>query len=585
MAEHVADESSANLGSAGLAVYRVALTGHGTRRQRKCRGHNRADIGVANACVVVDIRFARGRRTAGGTRGAVAGARRGGAGVRATGRGVRGAAGRFRRAAGAVRRAGTRPGDRGDASVGGRTCAGTWTGWSPRSSTRSPPRPTVAMRWWRPACAGGGRRAVGGRKLGIHYVYASYHPTDLPSPHHRPPTFWRWSLPPDLTDNRVLWDLDAKNVNALFGATLNRHRSSIGLSPVDNVRDHAFTDHPWLAADPTLGPWPEPTDLLSSKPARGSCRTNARCRPSWWRSWTPAHHRYTWGSAACHCALPRTSPRVAIEAIRAQGHRALALAGWAELALDRRPRRLLRRRRGQPAGAVRPGGRRRAPRRRRHDDDGSPGLARPRSCYRRGRTSCTGPAGWSTWASAPVTTVGPRPSSPCRPRLRPPLSPETRARASAVAGSDPHRRGDGGREAAAGRGQPGKVRGARLSARVSAAAPNRRAPSSPSSAARRRRRRRARCPAPRTRAPAEYHSMCADAGRRQRLVQLLGVVGRERRVVLGATHVHRGLIRSASRCGLSAVSVTSPPPWKDAAAATRSGTRPATTSEVRPPMQ
>jgi vancomycin aglycone glucosyltransferase len=26
---------------------------------------------------------------------------------------------------------------------------------------------------------------------------------------------------------------------------------------VDNVRAHILTDHPWLAADPILGPWQE----------------------------------------------------------------------------------------------------------------------------------------------------------------------------------------------------------------------------------------------------------------------------------------------------------------------------------------
>src|SRR5690349_8949335 len=40
---------------------------------------------------------------------------------------------------------------------------------------------------------------------------------------------------------------------------------------------------------------------------------------------------------------------------------------------DRRPGRLLRRRRGQPAGPVRPGGRRHPPWRRGHHDDGRPG--------------------------------------------------------------------------------------------------------------------------------------------------------------------------------------------------------------------
>src|SRR5438132_3080048 len=31
--------------------------------------------------------------------------------------------------------------------------------------------------------------------------------------------------------------------------------------PVDNVRAHILTGHPWLAADPALAPWPEPADL------------------------------------------------------------------------------------------------------------------------------------------------------------------------------------------------------------------------------------------------------------------------------------------------------------------------------------
>ena len=59
----------------------------------------------------------------------------------------------------------------------------------------------------------------------------------------------------------MLWNLDTENMNALFGEVINTHRASIGLPPVDNVRDHVFTDQPWLAADPSLGPWLEPADL------------------------------------------------------------------------------------------------------------------------------------------------------------------------------------------------------------------------------------------------------------------------------------------------------------------------------------
>jgi vancomycin aglycone glucosyltransferase len=109
-----------------------------------------------------------------------------------------------------------------------------------------------------PATAGA--RSVA-EKLGIRYVYVSYQPVTLPSPHHPPHPWPGRPLPPDVTDNRVLWDLDAQSMNALFGAALNTHRASIGLPPVDNVRDHVFTDDPWLATDPTLSPWQEPTDL------------------------------------------------------------------------------------------------------------------------------------------------------------------------------------------------------------------------------------------------------------------------------------------------------------------------------------
>ncbi|WP_319462769.1 hypothetical protein [Micromonospora sp. RTP1Z1] len=58
----------------------------------------------------------------------------------------------------------------------------------------------------------------------------------LPSPHPLPGR----PFPPDVTDNRVLWDLDARSYNALFGAALNIHRASLGQPPVDNVRDHVW---------------------------------------------------------------------------------------------------------------------------------------------------------------------------------------------------------------------------------------------------------------------------------------------------------------------------------------------------------
>ena len=105
-----------------------------------------------------------------------------------------------------------------------------------------------------------GARSVA-EKLGIRSVFVSYCPIFLPSPHHPPHPLPGRPFPPDVTDNRVLNGLDVQSYNALFGAALNTHRAAIGLPPVDNVRAHILTDHPWLAADPTLAPWQEPTDL------------------------------------------------------------------------------------------------------------------------------------------------------------------------------------------------------------------------------------------------------------------------------------------------------------------------------------
>lgn len=179
--------------------------------------------------------------------------------------------------------------------------------------------------------AAAGARSVA-EKLGLRYTYASYHPTDLPSPHHPPRSFWSSPLPLQLVDNRVLWDLDAQNVNALFGATLNGHRAAIGLPPLANVRDHAFTDHPLLATDPTLAPWQEPTDLRVVQTGAWLVADD-RPLPGELVAFLDA------GTAPVYLgfgSMPlRASKDIvgsAIEAIRAQGRRALLSHGWADIA-------------------------------------------------------------------------------------------------------------------------------------------------------------------------------------------------------------------------------------------------------------
>jgi len=99
-------------------------------------------------------------------------------------------------------------------------------------------------------------------KMGIPYVFAAYAPVVLPSPHHGPPPLppLPGQAPPTTNDNSELWAQNAARFNDLFGTAVNARRASLGLAEISDVRSHMMTDQPWLAADATLGPWPDPTD-------------------------------------------------------------------------------------------------------------------------------------------------------------------------------------------------------------------------------------------------------------------------------------------------------------------------------------
>jgi vancomycin aglycone glucosyltransferase len=164
-------------------------------------------------------------------------------------------------------------------------------------------------------------------KRGMRYLHAAYCPMFLPSPHQRPLEYPGHPHPPGVTDNRVLWERDVQVMNDVFGGGLNTLRASIGLPKVDNVRDYAFTERPWVAADPVLAPakidvvqtgaWilrderPLPDELLAFLDAGEP----------------PVYVGF--GSLPA----PKDIARMAIDVVRAQGRRMLLSRGWAELAL------------------------------------------------------------------------------------------------------------------------------------------------------------------------------------------------------------------------------------------------------------
>ncbi|MFJ3206227.1 glycosyltransferase [Streptomyces sp. NPDC086989] len=181
-----------------------------------------------------------------------------------------------------------------------------------------------------PAIAGA--RSVA-EKLDIGYVSVIFQQLTLPSPHRPPLAYPGQPFPPEVTDNRALWDLDAQSINALFGEALNTNRTSIGLPPVDNVRDYAFGDRPWLATDPVLDPWLETPDydivqtgawvLPDDRPLPADLVAflDAGAPPVY----------VGFGSMAVRAG--EDAARVAIEAVRASGCRVLVGRGWADLGL------------------------------------------------------------------------------------------------------------------------------------------------------------------------------------------------------------------------------------------------------------
>ena len=183
-----------------------------------------------------------------------------------------------------------------------------------------------------PAVAGAQAAA---EKLGVPYVYTSFSPCYLPSPHHPPRPRPGQVIPAGVTGNRGLWELNAGHMNALFGETINTHRTSIGLPPVDGVRDHVFTGRPFLAADPVLGPWQE-TPELGVTQTGAWIRPDERPLPAGLEAFLAAGAPPVYvgfGSMLIRGASAREVSRAVVEAVRAQGRRVLLGSGWADLAL------------------------------------------------------------------------------------------------------------------------------------------------------------------------------------------------------------------------------------------------------------
>jgi UDP:flavonoid glycosyltransferase YjiC (YdhE family) len=160
-------------------------------------------------------------------------------------------------------------------------------------------------------------------KLDIPYFYAAYSPIYLLSPYDPPLRRRGDGEPPapDVTANQGLY--------RRFGGALNSRRAGIGLPPVENLFDYACTDRPWLAADPVLAPLRVDLDVV---------QTGAWIVPDDRPLSAELGAFLDAGSPPVYVGFGSTpetadAARTAIETIRAQGRRVVLSRGWADLTL------------------------------------------------------------------------------------------------------------------------------------------------------------------------------------------------------------------------------------------------------------
>ena len=169
--------------------------------------------------------------------------------------------------------------------------------------------------------------------LGIPYVFAAYCPAVLPSPRHAPPVLAALGdKPAPATDDyTALWDRDAERWNDAWSSPINNQRTALGMAPIGDVRSYVLTRQPWLAADPTLGPWPDPK-------ADTVFQTGAWILPDERPLDAELHAFLDAGEPPVYFGFgsiraPADLNRVMIASARALGRRAIVSRGWADLSL------------------------------------------------------------------------------------------------------------------------------------------------------------------------------------------------------------------------------------------------------------
>jgi vancomycin aglycone glucosyltransferase len=169
-------------------------------------------------------------------------------------------------------------------------------------------------------------------KMGIPYFFAAYCPAVLPSPHHAPPVLpMLGEMPVTMTDYSAVWEKDAQRWDSQWREILNPHRAKLGLEPVSAARSYILTDRPWLASDPSLGPWPDPTDETIFQTGAWMLKDDRPLSHELEAFLDAGDPPVYFGFGSIHA--PEDLNRVMIQSARALGRRAILLRGWTDLGL------------------------------------------------------------------------------------------------------------------------------------------------------------------------------------------------------------------------------------------------------------
>jgi vancomycin aglycone glucosyltransferase len=129
----------------------------------------------------------------------------------------------------------------------------------------------------------------------------------------------------------VLDGLEGRDFTELFGEPINTHRASLGLAPVGDVGEFMFTDRPLLAADLTLAPW-RGQEGFEVRQTGAWILPDARALPADLLTFLDAGEPPVYLGFGSMRTVGADSARAAVEAIRAQDRRVLMGRGWAGLA-------------------------------------------------------------------------------------------------------------------------------------------------------------------------------------------------------------------------------------------------------------